>query len=85
METKINCKAHIPSNKHMDGATCLNGAGIIELTKEYVKEMDQKTRKIVTMYGYIQDRKLSGYTHHVLKMVGGLYQQKTVSVMKGKA
>ena len=37
------------------------------------------------MVGYIQDRKLSGYTHHVAKMVRGLYQQKTVSVMKGKA
>ena len=28
MGIKINSKAHIPSNKHMDGATCLNGAGI---------------------------------------------------------
>ena len=31
-------------------------AGIIEWTKEEVKEMDQKTRKIITTYGGLHPR-----------------------------
>ena len=31
-------------------------ADIIEWTKEEVKEMDQKTRKIITMYGGLHPR-----------------------------
>ena len=36
--------------------TVRNGAGIIEWTKEEVKEMDRKKGKIVTMYGGLHPR-----------------------------
>ena len=52
------------------------GAGIINWTNEELKEMDRKTRNIVTMYGklvnYIRDQILIGCTYQEVKEVGGL-------------
>ena len=52
------------------------GAGIINWTKEELKEMDRKTRNIVAMYGklvnYIRDQILIGCTYQEVKEVGGL-------------
>ena len=47
----------MPSDTHIGGANCsMHGAGIIEWTKEDVKKMDQKKRKIITMYGGLYPR-----------------------------
>ena len=48
LKPKLNAEQFIPSDKHM--------GRIIEWTKENVKEMDQKTRKIITMYGGLHPR-----------------------------
>ena len=45
---EIKFKACIPSDKHMVVSTVRYSAGIIEWMKEEVKEMDQKTRNIIT-------------------------------------
>ena len=42
----------------MGGTYCQYSAGIIELMKEEVKEMDRKTRKIITMYGGLHPRSI---------------------------
>ena len=47
-------------------------AGIIELTKEDVKEMDQKTRKISTMYGGLHPISIVEWLHQEGKEVVGL-------------
>ena len=57
IEIKIKSKACIPSDKHIGGANCsIYSAGIIEWTKEDVKEMDKKKRKIITIYGGLYPR-----------------------------
>ena len=48
LKAKLNAEQFISSDKHM--------GRIIEWTKENVKEMDQKTRKIITMYGGLHPR-----------------------------
>ena len=50
-------------------------AGVIEWTewtKEDVKEMDQKARKIITMYGGLHPRSNVGWLYQDVKQVVGL-------------
>ena len=50
----------------------MGGANIIEWTKEDVKEMDQKTRKISTMYGGLHPISIVEWLHQEGKEVVGL-------------
>ena len=56
LKSKLNAKHVFQAINTWMVPTVRYGAAIIEMMKEEVKEMDWKTRKIVTMYGGLHPR-----------------------------
>ena len=56
LKLKLNAKYVFQAINTWVVPTVWCSAGIIEWTKEEVKEMDQKTRKVITMYGGLHPR-----------------------------
>ena len=63
LKSKLNVKHLFQAINKWVVPTVRYSAGIIEWTKEEVKEMDRKARKIITMYGGLHQRSNVEWLH----------------------